>query len=86
MVFILFGVLWVMSRGLLELLASWQCKFGCSATIVRFGLRSLTISCGVREMIGPLKDVKTEKSVIDLNLSFLKSLFGWMKHSSLRFC
>lgn len=59
MVIILFGVLWVMPRGLLELLASWQGRFSRSGGVVWNVIPHCIMWClRWREMLGPLKDVK----------------------------
>ena len=65
MVFSLFGVYWVMLRGVVELLASWSGKFS-RHRIQWFGTWSFVALCGVfggRGMLGLLKGVKDQFTI-----------------------
>ena len=76
-------VSWVMPRGVVELLASWQDRFGRSSNrVIWNAIPHCLVWClwcerNARTFEG------SEKSIVDLKLSFLQSLFEWMTVSGL---
>lgn len=78
MVFILLGVHYVMSQGVVELLACWQGRFGrCNNIAIWIVILHCVMCCTWRE-----RNARTfegcEIFFVDLKLLFLKSLFEWV--------
>ena len=81
-VFILLGVLWVMPSGMLDLLASWQARFGRGNRVIWNVTPHYLMWCLWRERNARIFE-GCKKSIPDYKLSFLKALFEWMNASSL---
>jgi hypothetical protein len=83
LVFVLFRVSWVMPRGVMEPLASWQDQFGRSSIdVIWNAIPHCLLWCLWCERNSRTFDGQ-EKVVPVLNFYFLQSLLEWLKASGL---
>ena len=86
LIFVLFGITWVMPRGVVDLLMCWSERFGKSeAGAIWKAIPHCLMWCIWREQNSRVF-VGEELSIPALKSSFLQTLYNWLKASNLVSC
>ena len=86
LIFVLFGITWVMPRGMVDLLLCWSDRFGkYEAGAIWKAIPHCLMWCIWRKRYNRVF-VGEELSIPALKSSFLQTLYDWLKASNLVYC